>query len=685
MIPNAILHDLVVLEWGRRPAVRACGGLLAQLGATVLAFPADAGGGALGRFKTGLSDTPAERARALARAQVVLFSSDRADEPPLPPRPDRPERIEVDLRVDATGRHGAWTEPLLQAMAGIAGVTGASDTPPVICAAPVIELQAAIFAAAGALAAWPRLVAAGEGQRVVLGLIDCALNGLSSVLPLVYAGKTPRRAGNRHPMAVPWNSYQASDGWVLLCSATDEHWVRLCALMGRPELADGRFARLTDRVEQCDAVDAEVSAWTATLTMAECVAALKGAGLAAGPILALSDLPHDPNLIHRRSISGGRPAPLSFLKTAAAGAAATPPAAAAAAPAAAPAARALPARPLAGLRVIEIGQYTTAPLAAKQLALLGAEVIKIEPPGGEASRAWPPHRDGQGYFYTMNNANKRSAVLDLRQEQDRATFAGLLRASDVLVENMKPGSLDRLGFGTQRLAALNPRLIHCAISGFGRESAYPGRPAFDTVIQAMSGLMDATKAGGTPFKLGISAADIAGGIAGLFAVLVGLEQRRRTGRGVAIDLSMQDVAVWLTQSLWDGSPAAPHAVLACDDGEVVAAAAAATARGILGSAPLSRDAAIARLEGAGIATAPVRTINEIAAQESVAGGSIHIDVDARGQAWPLFACPYRFSREETVPLAAIGMLGEADEYVCRLGAGVGEEQASPGVPVAVRS
>ena len=650
-------NDLTVLEWGKRPAVRACGGLLAQLGASVLAFEGAAGCDALSRFKTLLPDTDQARTDAFAAANIVLISSDRRDEAVSPAR--RRGQILLDITVDATGNHGAWSEPLLQATAGIADITGTKDTPPTICSAPIVELQTAIFAAAGILAAWPRLAATGEGQTVSLSLIDCALNNLSSFLPLAFAGKAPCRSGNRHPMAVPWNSYKAIDGWILLCSATDEHWVKLCSLMGRPDLAEGRFAKLADRVEQCEAVDAEVEAWTATLSVRDCIAALNAAGLAAGPIVTLGELAQDPNLIHRRSVSSGAlSAPLSFLKTVQGGSkkdqVIVP--------------NHVPALPLAGLRVVEIGQYTTAPLAAKQLALLGAEVIKIEPPGGEASRAWPPHQDEQGYFFTMNNANKRSCLLNLRQDGDRETFKRLLQNSDVLIENMKPGSLDRLGFGCDRLSDLNPGLVYCGISGFGRDSAYPGRPAFDTVVQAMSGLMDATRAGGMPVKLGISAADVTGGIAGLFTVMCGLEQRRRTGQGAMIDLSMQDVAVWLTQTLWDRSPAEPHAVLPCADGFVVAAAESGPVGEIIDQDHgLSREAIVELLARAGIAACPVRTLGEIADDNrGVESGAIHVSVDEKGRSWPLFKCPYRFSIEKTAAIIAIGSLGEANEYTSQI-------------------
>lgn len=654
-----MLDSLIVLEWGRRPAIRACGGLLAQLGATVRAFDGGADDDALSRFKTVVQDTDRARAAAFAEANVVLISSDRRDEPTPPPR--RPGQILIDITVDATGNHGHWSEPLLQAFAGISDITGTKDTPPTISSAPIVELQTAIFAAAGILAAWPRLAATGEGQTVSLSLVDCALNGLSSFLPLVFAGKTPLRSGNRHPMAVPWNSYKASDGWILLCSATDDHWVKLCGLMQRPELAEGRFAKLADRVEQSEAVDAEVEAWTLTLSVKDCVAALNGAGLAAGPILTLEELANDPNLMHRGSISRSTfQAPLSFLKTTQLGSeqnnkVALP--------------SHVPSRPLAGLRVVEIGQYTTAPLAAKQLALLGAEVIKIEPPGGEASRAWPPHQGGQGYFFTMNNANKRSCLLDLREDGDRETFTHLLQRSDVLIENMKPGSLDKLGFGYDRLVQLNPQLIYCGISGFGQDSAYPGRPAFDTVVQAMSGLMDATRAGGIPFKLGISAADVTGGIAGLFAVMCGLEQRRQTGRGVMIDLSMQDVAVWLTQTLWERPSVQPHTVLKCADGFIVAIMESEPVGEIVGrDEAMSRATAIELLERAGVAASPVRTLSEIADDNKRGdeGGTIHVYIDENGRSWPLFKCPFQFTAGQTAPIMAIGSLDEARDYVSRL-------------------
>ena len=134
--------------------------------------------------------------------------------------------------------------------------------------------------------------------------------------------------------------------------------------------------------------------------------------------------------------------------------------------------------PLTGVRVLEIGQYTTAPLTARHLASLGAEVIKIEPPSGDAAREWAPKVDGLSVFFAMSNSGKTSYCLDLKTEFGRDAFAELVATADVMVENMKPGSLAAIGFTAARLQEINPKLIYCAITGFGSDSVYENRPAF---------------------------------------------------------------------------------------------------------------------------------------------------------------------------------------------------------------
>ena len=155
-----------------------------------------------------------------------------------------------------------------------------------------------------------------------------------------------------------------------------------------------------------------------------------------------------------------------------------------------------------------------------------------------------------------------------------AAFRRLIETADVLIENLKPGALARRGFSADDIARINPRLIYCAVSGFGHDSLYAGRPAYDSVVQAMSGIMDVVRDDGTPMKAGISIVDLLGAETALVAVLAALEYRDRTGRGQFVDLSMQDIAAWMTQVAWNGAtePAVPLTVVACADGHVLAEA-----------------------------------------------------------------------------------------------------------------
>lgn len=212
-----------------------------------------------------------------------------------------------------------------------------------------------------------------------------------------------------------------------------------------------------------------------------------------------------------------------------------------------------PAQPLAGITVLEIGHYTTVPLSTRHMGALGAEVIKVEPPEGEATRGWVPVQDGQGYFFTYMNSDKRSVVVDLRTDEGAEHLEALIRRSDVVIENLKPGALARRGFSVERIGQINPRAIYCSVSGFGAHSLYAGRPAYDSVIQAMSGIMDVVVSNEVPVKTGISIADLLGAETALLGVLAALERRDREGTVLHIDLSMQDIAAWLSQQAWNGA------------------------------------------------------------------------------------------------------------------------------------
>ena len=654
----APLAGVEVLEYGQRIAVSACGSVLLALGATV-SVAASAAAQALPRLQSEGKRrlrAQAEVRAALARASIVIASRD------LTPLPHTRAEAQIVCDITAYGSSGPLagvphSAALVQAMSGLADTTGEPGGPPLVCAFAQAEGLAALYAAAGILAAWRVRSRGGPGQDVEVALFDCAFSTLSTFLPFHFVAKPVTRSGNRHVLASPWNAYRAGDGWLLVCTGSDEQFRRLCDVIGRPELwRDPTLAKAPDRVLHRARVDDAVQGWIAALRADQAAEALQARGIAAGPVVPAANLGTEPNLRHRGlySADGMRSAIRHFGgETDSAPARTACPRSLARHP---------PAEtPLAGLKVLEIGQYTTAPLVARNLGALGAEVLKLEPPGGDAARDWPPQQHGQGYFFTLSNSDKRSVCLDLREPQDRERFGSLLRHADVLVENMKPGSLDKLGFDAGARARLNPALVYCAISGFGADSAYPGRPAFDTVIQAMSGIMDSIRAGDVPQKTGISFADILGGLFALTGTLAELIEPSR--KGAALDISMQDAAAWITQ--WrraepDRPPAAR--TVRCTDGYVVCEAHGDMPADISIAASLTRTALLQRLARSAIAEAPVQSIDEVATSaQTRARGLLPAASDSAGREWPVFASPIRLSATPARVGRAIGPLGEATD------------------------
>lgn len=198
--------------------------------------------------------------------------------------------------------------------------------------------------------------------------------------------------------------------------------------------------------------------------------------------------------------------------------------------------------PLAGVRVLDFTRVLAGPAASLALADLGAEIIKIEPPGtGDETRTFPPIRDGESHYFLSVNRGKKSIVVDLKSPEGLALVRDLAAKCDILVENYRPGVMDRLGLGYEALSQINPRLIYCSISGYGQTGPLRDRPSFDIVLQAMSGALSMNgEPGGLPTKLGIPLGDLVGGINGPIGILGALYERERTGRGRYIDVSLMD-------------------------------------------------------------------------------------------------------------------------------------------------
>lgn len=198
--------------------------------------------------------------------------------------------------------------------------------------------------------------------------------------------------------------------------------------------------------------------------------------------------------------------------------------------------------PLAGLRVVDLTRVLAGPLAAQFLGDLGAEIIKVEPPDkGDETRGFAPFIGGESHYFIGLNRGKRSIVLDLRKPEGADILRRLVAGADVLVENFRPGVMDRLGLGAEALMALNPRLIYCAISGFGLTGPLRDKPSFDIVTQALTGVLSVNgEQGRPPVKLGLPIGDMSGGIFGAIAILSALHERATTGRGRLIDVSLYD-------------------------------------------------------------------------------------------------------------------------------------------------
>ncbi|WP_169473845.1 MULTISPECIES: CaiB/BaiF CoA-transferase family protein [unclassified Novosphingobium] len=360
--------------------------------------------------------------------------------------------------------------------------------------------------------------------------------------------------------------------------------------------------------------------------------------------------------------------------------------------------------PLAGIKVIEFARVLAGPWAGQVLADLGAEVIKVESPAGDDTRAWGPpfianpDRSQDAAYFHATNRGKRSLVLDLSSAEGQARARELVAGADVVIENFKLGGMARFGLDYETLAAINPGLVYCAITGFGQDGPYAARAGYDFIVQGMSGIMDLTGVPeGPPQKIGVAFADIMTGLYAVIAIQAALAERARSGRGQMIDMALLDVmtgvlanqamnhlaggttpmrmgnahpnivpyAVFPAADGWlilavgnDGQFARLGAVLGlamqpgwetnpgrlADRFTLTAAIEAATAR-------WARDDLLAALEAQGVPAGPINTVAQAFADPQIRHRGLELAMprEADGSTVPGVALPIRFSRS---PLAA---------------------------------
>jgi CoA:oxalate CoA-transferase len=207
--------------------------------------------------------------------------------------------------------------------------------------------------------------------------------------------------------------------------------------------------------------------------------------------------------------------------------------------------QAQPRAPLEGIRVIDLSMFLAGPYCTQQLADLGAEIIKIEPRQGDSTRALPPHfHQGESLYYISTNRSKKGISLDLQSPEGRQILHRLVATADVVIDNFRPGVMKKLEADYETLAQINPKIICCSISGFGQDGPYALRPAYDMIVQALSGGMSITgEPGGRPVRAGIPIGDICAGLHAVIGIQAALHERARSGQGQFIDISMLDVQV----------------------------------------------------------------------------------------------------------------------------------------------
>jgi len=619
-------------------------------------------------------------------------------------------------------------ELIAEAVSGLMLCTGYPERPPVCCGVPYALHVSALFAFNGIMAAlWERERSA-RGQWLDVSVVGCLVGLLGNFMPSYFlSGRSPKRVGNRHIIAAPWNIYPSTDGHLVICTGTGGTgwWKTITKVIGRPDVTDDpRYVTESKRVENVEEVDHIVAEWTSRHSSKEADALMTKGGIPAGEIAPIEAVLADAHYRDVRALLEwtGKPGdknaiPLAGLPFKIGNWSAKPRAAPAldehqpaqgppSEPAPVPAARQAGGA-LSGMRVLEFGSRTSVPMAGRILSDLGADVVKIEPPKGEGLRAAGQPVGGSSYIFHINNAGKRSLVIDPADPKGRELILEMASKADVWLENLAPGVLERMGLGYEALKAVNPRIVYCSVSGFGIKSNYGDKKAFDSVVQAASGVMFMTGyPDHLPVKIGISASDLAVGVSLVGAVLAALRHRELTGKGMHVDLAMADIGVWMTQAAWpqvffgNGHPmrmgnrsanACPHNIFATSDGYVAIAvesdeqwhklarlcavpeledhALASTAGRLANVERIERalsswvaqrqaEQVAAQCQAAGVPAASVRTLGDIVNDEDVARRKLVIEVEhpIAGK-MKLLGNPLRLSRTPAEVTACAPVLG----------------------------
>jgi crotonobetainyl-CoA:carnitine CoA-transferase CaiB-like acyl-CoA transferase len=599
------LTGVVIVELAGTPAGELAGGLLADLGATVVKIEPP-GGSPMRQRGPGLAGEDSlafqseNRGKHSVQAELrelsaepwlarLLATADGLIEDLGPGRLEAaglsPEALErrnprlVTLRISPFGQTGPLAgergdDRIAQAFSGVQFVTGFPDRAPLAVTIPLAESWTAIHGASGLLMAIFHARRSGRGQVVDIGLYQTALRMQEEVVVRHdRSGAVAERLGTESPIVVPANVYRTRDGgWIAVSGAGDQPFARLCEAIESPDAPkDPRFATPAARLLNRPASDELVGSWIARHDHADVEARFAKAGVAGTAVRSADDIIADAHVKAREAIlpltsATGQdflaPAPVPKLTR-------TPVASPRRAPRVGEHTLAVRAElerieartrvdvpqpasepaagwgPLRGVRVLDLSQWLAGPAAAALLGDFGADVIMVELPSVAADAQG---RKSPGFVVT--NRNKRSITLDVRAPGGREAFLALARVSDVIVENFRPGTLERWDLAPATLLAINPRLVLLRSSGFGQTGPYTGRAAFNPVGLAFGGI---TYLNGwpdrPPLRDGVMAGDYTTALFNVLGMVAALLRRDVDGQGQVVDTAMFEAALRLTGDL----------------------------------------------------------------------------------------------------------------------------------------
>jgi crotonobetainyl-CoA:carnitine CoA-transferase CaiB-like acyl-CoA transferase len=359
----------------------------------------------------------------------------------------------------------------------------------------------------------------------------------------MYADGIVRQRTGRYYETYPLVARPCRGGHVLLCVVTEEEFGRFAGAIGRPDLqGDPRYADAYKRFEHRDALDAEMAPFLETRTAEEVIAVLDAVGVVAAKVAGIDDVLANPQLAYRQYWHPG-PLPGNPIPPAKAFAGAQEPARRS------PLARARTGKlPLEGLVVADFGVWWAGPACTRILAELGARVIWVERPGSRPTiHPDDPNGAWVDLYYRKISRRKESLVLDLATAQGKAAARALVACADIVVENNRPGVMDKLGLGAAELCALHPNLVYVSLPGFGSDGPWSRRRSYGPAIGPASGVEGRTGyPGDEPLRLGHPLPDATGGMAGALAVLRGLRERDERGKGGWFDVSQLEAYIALS-------------------------------------------------------------------------------------------------------------------------------------------